>query len=125
MSDERTVWWAVTIASTDPRRLASFWSALLGAVVTEVGADRPGWLRLRPLAPHGPFINFQPVPEANSGKARIHLDILVGDLQAGLARVIELGGSDTGRRDTLPRGRIAVMRDPEGNEFCLLAGPAH
>lgn len=122
MSDERTVWWAVTIDSTDPPRLASFWSALLGAVVTEVGADRPGWLRLSPPAGHGPFINFQPVPEAKSGKARIHLDVLVSDLRAARARVEELGGSDTGMRETLPRGRIAVMRDPEGNEFCLLAG---
>ena len=66
-----------------------------------------------------PFINFHPVPEAKSGKARIHLDVLVGDLQAGLTRVKELGGSDTGMRETLPRGRIAVMRDPEGNEFWL------
>lgn len=51
---------------------------------------------MRPLASHGPLIDFQPVPEAKSGKARIHLDVLVGDLQAGITSVNELGGSDTG-----------------------------
>ena len=90
----------------------------------EPGADRPGWFRLQPLAPHGPFLNFQPVREAKAGKTRLHLDVLVGGLGAGITRVEELGGSDTGARETLHRGRIAVMRDPEGNEFCLLAASA-
>lgn len=26
--------------------------------------------------------------------------------------------------EELPRGRIVVMRDPKGHEFCLLASPA-
>ena len=51
------------------------------------------------------------------------LDVLVSDPDAGMRRVVELGGTDTGSREELPRGRIAVMRDPEGNEFCLLAPP--
>jgi predicted enzyme related to lactoylglutathione lyase len=66
-------------------------------------------------------MNFQPVGEPTSGKARLHVDVLVRDLDAGVERVLSLGGSDTGARDELLRGRIAVMRDPEGNEFCLLA----
>jgi hypothetical protein len=45
----------------------------------------------------------QPVPEATSGKTRLHLDVLVGGSQAGITRVNELGGSDTGRCETLPQ----------------------
>ena len=71
----------------------------------------------------GPFINFQPVPEPKMGKLRLHIDVLVGELEPGVERVVALGGTDTGMRDDLPRGRIAVMVDPEGNEFCLLAPP--
>lgn len=49
-------WWAVTIDGNDPRRVADFWVALLGGEVIEVGADRPGWLRLQPRGAAGPFL---------------------------------------------------------------------
>ena len=119
------VWWAITIDCNDPRAVASFWASVLGCEVVEPGPDRPGWLRVLPSGPgQPPLINFQPVEEAKAGKARVHLDVLVEDIEVGVVRVIELGGTDTGAREHLPRGRIAVMRDPEGNEFCLLAPPA-
>jgi predicted enzyme related to lactoylglutathione lyase len=123
-AQETITWWAVTIDSHDPALLAKFWSAILGSPIIEPGPDRQGWFRLQPFAPGGPFINFQPVSEMKSGMARLHLDVLVADLDAAVARVIGLGGSDSGAREMLPRGRIAVMRDPDGNEFCLLAAPA-
>ena len=34
-------------------------------------------------------------------------------------RVVAIGGADVGTREQLPRGRIAIMQDPEGNEFTL------
>ena len=122
MSETQAVWWAVTIDCVDPEAVARFWSALLRVPVTEPGPDRPGWLRVQPR-PDGPFLNFQPVSEPAAGKVRIHLDVLVDDLAAGVAWVESLGGTATGRREELPRGRIAVMHDPEGHEFCLLAPP--
>jgi predicted enzyme related to lactoylglutathione lyase len=117
------VWWATTIDCVDPRRLASFWSDLLDCPIHEAGEDRPGWLRLQPHGSSGPFLNLQPVDEANAGKVRLHLDVLVDDLDPAVAHVLALGGTDTGAREDLPRGRIAVLRDPEGHEFCLLAPP--
>lgn len=117
-------WRAVTIDTTDPARLAAFWSAMLGTAVLEVGDDRADWRRLAPVGDDGPVVNFQPVRDhASTAKVRIHLDVLVDDIDAGVAAVITLGGTDTGSRETLPRGRIAVLRDPDGNEFCLLAPP--
>lgn len=120
---ERATWWAVTIDCNDPRRVAGFWSALLDRPLLEPGPDRPGWLRLEPLGSQGPFLNFQPVQDVKVGKVRIHLDILVEDLDLAVVRVLEMGGADSGVREELPRGRIAIMRDPEGSEFCLLAAP--
>lgn len=117
-------WWAITIDCNEPRTVAHFWSALLECSVTEPGPDRPGWLRLQPPTSGAPLINFQPVDDLKQGKVRIHLDILVGEIEAAVQRVVALGGTDTGEQEDLPRGRIAVMRDPEGNEFCLLSPPA-
>jgi predicted enzyme related to lactoylglutathione lyase len=123
VSRHDAVWWAVTIDSTDPGRVASFWSRLLETPIIEPGPDRPDWLRLQPLGPAGPFLNFQPVDEPKAGKVRLHLDVLATDLEALVQLVLELGGTDTGAREELPRGRIAVMTDVDGNEFCLLAAP--
>jgi predicted enzyme related to lactoylglutathione lyase len=124
MDAGRAVWWAVTIDCNDPRRVAEFWSAVFDVPVTDPGPDRPGWLRLAPRGADGPFVNFQPVAEPKAGKTRLHVDVLVDDLEAAVARVVALGGGDTGAREQLARGRIAVVRDPEGNEFCVLAPPA-
>ena len=120
------MWWAITIDCNDPPLVSRFWSSLLGCPVVEPGVDRPGWLRLQPSRPNVPLMNFQPVPEPKvaGSKARIHLDVLVAELDDAVGRVVALGGADTGAREALPRGRIAVMQDPEGNEFCLLAPPA-
>lgn len=91
--------------------------------VLEAGPDRVNWLRLQPHGAGGPFMNFQPVEEARVGKARLHVDVLVDDIDAAAARAVTFGATDTGAREDLLRGRIAIMRDPEGNEFCLLASP--
>lgn len=118
-------WWAITIDCNDPGAAASFWSAILDCAAVEPGPDRPGWLRLQPFGPdQPPFINLQPVAEPKVGKVRLHIDVLVQDVDSAVARVVSLGGSDTGEREELPRGRIAVMCDPAGNEFCLVAPPA-
>jgi predicted enzyme related to lactoylglutathione lyase len=121
---EPAVWWAVTVDCNDPRTVAHFWSSLFECSLIEPGADRANWFRLQPLGSRGPFMNFQPVAEPKVGKARLHIDVLARDLDSAVDRVLALGGADTGAREELPRGRIAVMHDPEGNEFCLLAPPA-
>jgi hypothetical protein len=76
----------------------------------------------------GPRLFFQKVPEGKATKNRVHLDVNVG---AGLAgqdrhdrvrreaeRAAGLGASRVSVFDE--RGEFwIVMRDPEGNEFCL------
>ena len=63
------------------------------------------------------------MPEEKGGKALVHLDIWVDDLDSAVARVEELGGRQTGETYADPDGIGAVMTDPEGIEFCLVALP--
>lgn len=119
----QAVWWAVTINSHDPQRLATFWSSLLGRAISEPGPDRPGWYRLDADPAGAPLINFQPVASTQGSGQPLHLDLLVADVDAAATWAQRLGAEDTGRRESLPRGEIAVMRDPDGNEFCLLSPP--
>jgi predicted enzyme related to lactoylglutathione lyase len=66
-------------------------------------------------------MRFQRVPEPRSSKVRIHLDILVDDLQVAIERVEELGAKQAvdGYYSEF-RCTWQVMLDPEGNEFCLV-----
>ena len=107
----------ITIDCQSVERVAGFWAALLESESRE---PLPGWRRLGPFVANGPLINFQPVPEPKVGKTRIHLDFLTDDLVGAAQRVEQLGGSDLGTRHEYDEGTVAVMADPEGNEFCLV-----
>ncbi len=111
---------SVTIDAADPEALATFWAGLLGLAVR----PREGRFVALQRPPAGaPELVFQPVPEPKRGKVRIHLDVNVPDVAAAARRVRDLGGSDVAEihedGDTW-----LVMRDPEGNEFCLIPAAA-
>jgi hypothetical protein len=68
----------------------------------------------------GPRIFVQRVPEPKTAKNRLHLDVRVGQdvLDAEVERIGGLGATFV-EWNSHPGHRWAVMRDPEGNEFCL------
>ena len=80
----------------------------------------PNWLP----EGEGPHLDFLLVPEPRTGKNRLHLDLRAadGDQAAEVARLESLGArrTDVGQG---PEATWVVLADPEGNEFCLLAGP--
>jgi predicted enzyme related to lactoylglutathione lyase len=118
MRPVQVAWGEVTVDCYDTEPVARFWGELLGASVT---SQSDGWFRLGPLVAGGPVINFQPVPEPKVGKARLHLDVWVDDLDAGVAFAQELGATALRDAVTEPEGTGVVMADPGGNEFCLIA----
>lgn len=79
----------------------------------------------------GPRISFQQVPEGKVAKNRVHLDVrtaseLRGDermvaLESECERLLALGATRVERHEPEQPTSIGfiVMRDPEGNEFCL------
>jgi hypothetical protein len=133
----------VTFDAADPHALAAFWAQVLGSEVEEHGefvdqlvadgrvpaGDRivvNGHSAFRNVAacrdPSGtePRMFFQRVPEGKVAKNRVHLDIHVEpDRKAGeVDRLIRLGAELIGTNEET--GPLTyVMRDPEGNEFCL------
>ena len=146
MSTVRAV--QVTVDAADPGGLAQFWCAALGYEIDAPPPGFDTWdaaleawgvpeeQRNMASACHdpagrGPRMFFQRVPEGKTAKNRMHLDVraapgLTGEermaaLEAECGRLVELGASRVERREPAPpmsHGHI-VMRDPEGNEFCL------
>jgi predicted enzyme related to lactoylglutathione lyase len=112
-------WAGITVDCRDPARLASFWSALLDAPVSDEH-DGPEWATVGSRNGPQPRLTFQRVPEPKTAKLRLHLDIQVDDIDAGRAQVEQLGGSWSGERHDYDEGVVLVMRDPEQHEFCLV-----
>jgi predicted enzyme related to lactoylglutathione lyase len=107
----------ITIDCIDPARLAAFWGALLNRAEAP---SMPGWRQLGKRDDAVPRINFQPVTERKIGKARVHIDITVDNVDTAMRSVAELGGWWTGEQHDYDEGVVVVMADPEGNEFCLV-----
>ena len=68
----------------------------------------------------GPKIVFQQVPESKSVKNRVHVDLVVDDIEAESARWLALGATRVSAQPVCESGGCwIVMLDPEGNEVCL------
>jgi Glyoxalase-like domain len=119
----------VVVDCRHPASLARFWAAVLdGYAVAPYDEAELERLRAKGIfdpeddpsvlveAAPGvrPRFFFQVVPESKVVKNRVHLDLLVEDVPAEVARLVDLGASVLDERDGW-----AVLADPEGNEFCL------
>jgi predicted enzyme related to lactoylglutathione lyase len=114
-------WGWLQIDCIDPVGLAEFWSAVLGEPLSEALGDPVHYVGLVPGITGAPVVTFQRVPEARTGKNRLHLDVEVSDIEAATQRVLALGGARLEGDDFAEYGyRWRVMADPEGNEFCLI-----
>jgi hypothetical protein len=137
----------VVIDCADPARLAEFWARALRYTLQDPPEGFASWqdfLRAQQVPESewnsasavvdpdglGPRIFFQRVPEAKTAKNRVHLDL---DASGGLATPIEerrervraevarlapFGAVQQGEFEEYG-GFFVVMRDPEGNEFCV------
>ena len=67
----------------------------------------------------GLTVGFQRVADAKLGKNRVHLDLVVDDLDQATAEVEKLGGRwlEPGNTRELEGFLWRCMADPEGNEF--------
>jgi predicted enzyme related to lactoylglutathione lyase len=111
---------ALSFDCADPVAVATFWAAALGFELVE--ADPAGAYIADPSgATRGIF--FQPVPEPKTAKNRVHLDVRpTGTMQEEVDRLLALGATVRGFIEE--SGSFwTQMRDPEGNEFCVLRGP--
>jgi hypothetical protein len=135
----------ITFDCAEPERVARFWCEVLGYVVPAPPEGFASWAEYDASLPPdrqgaafacgdpsgvGPRLFFQRVPEGKVVKNRVHLDVRVGTglvgeerlaaLQAECERLVALGAVQERvlLADEFNESCI-VMRDVEGNEFCL------
>lgn len=136
----------VTVDCANPVMLAAFWRDLLDYVDDPPPQGYESWAeydRANALSQEeidagativdprgiGPRVFFQRVPEPKRVKNRVHLDIAVATAPPGEERITQIRQA---ARDLVGRGAtwaaesgdpldfFIVLRDPEGNEFCLV-----
>ncbi|MFF2028718.1 VOC family protein [Arthrobacter sp. NPDC058192] len=108
---------AVVLDCPDPKALAEFYGALLDWKV-ELDDD---WCSVR--AEYGDSLSFQKVdsytPPQWPGQdvpQQMHIDVVVDDLDAAEAAVLELGAT---KHQHQPGTSFRVFLDPAGHPFCL------
>ena len=112
---------AVIVDCRDPRRQAEFWSRALAYEVRQRNPDE--FLDSDPSGVGG-SLYFMKVPEPKVVKNRLHLDLVTtGSMEAEVTRLAEAGAELVEvRQDPASFDNPdtwTVMRDPEGNEFCV------
>ncbi len=121
-----TSWVGVVLGSTDPPRLAQFYSDLLG---WEIGRSEPDWVTMVMRDADGTAtrsnLAFQletdhvpPAWPAGDGdqQMQMHLDIGVRELDAAVTDAVALGAR---LADVQPQEDVRVLLDLDGHPFCL------
>jgi predicted enzyme related to lactoylglutathione lyase len=111
----------VVVDCRDPLRQAEFWAQALGY---EVSQRNPDEFQVSDPTAVGGSLYFMKVPEPKVGKNRLHLDMVTsGSMEAEVARLVEAGAELVEvRQDPASFDNPdtwTVLRDPEGNEFCV------
>jgi hypothetical protein len=119
----------LAIDCADPSGLARFWCSVLGYQVQD---EDDGVVTIGPpMVPDGknrrgpvpPVLTFAQVPEGKTVKNRLHLDVSPADREQDeeVRRLLGLGARHAEVGQTGEESWV-VLADPEGNEFCVLAG---
>ena len=127
----------ITFACDEPVRLAEFWEAALGygrpefpeeflreidAAIERGELDPTAWAMLVPPDGRGPRLLFRRRPKTPTDSTPIHLDLAVEDREAEVERLVGLGATvvETKSQRVAPVEETwTVMKDPEGNGFCV------
>jgi predicted enzyme related to lactoylglutathione lyase len=106
----------IDVPAADAEATVAFWSAALGAEPLQT--KMPQYTILE----HAADPNRLVIQTIEDGAAGVHFDVHTDDLDAEIERLVELGATLVDGQWKDHPGRWVVMRDPAGNEFCLVDG---
>jgi len=108
---------SIVLDCPDPNALAAFYGALLDWKIE----PQQDWVDVK--SDYGQCLSFQQVADyarptwpTQQVPQQMHLDVVVDDLDAGEAAVLELGAT---KHEHQPGTTFRVFLDPAGHPFCL------
>jgi predicted enzyme related to lactoylglutathione lyase len=111
----------ITFDCDDVLKVATFWSAVLGRPLDKGSDEMFATIGGADPQRREPAWYFNKVPEHKHAKNRVHLDLVDPD-PAAVEKLVAHGATVVSEH-RVPGGkhRWTVLRDPEGNEFCIAA----
>ncbi len=110
----------VVINVTDMPRAVEFWCAALGYRPRETIVD-PDFTMLQDPTHRHPTVSLQHTNDARPKEpVRLHLDLYTDSQAAQVHRLVQLGASVAADWVYPKNPDFIVMRDPDGNEFCVI-----
>lgn len=110
---------AIAFDCDDALVVGRFWATLLDLPLDEGASSEFAAIGFAPDSPIRPAWSFFRVPEAKAAKNRCHVDLVVDDPEAAIARAVDAGAIRQGDFDEAGF-RWTTLADPEGNEFDLV-----
>ena len=110
---------STVINCADIEAMTDFWTTALGLVPssTDPGDD------FRVLRGERVNLSLQRAATPVTARDQMHLDLYTDDADAQVQRLLALGATRV-RENNDPGDSYVVMRDPEGNEFCVCSVPS-
>ncbi|NUR96814.1 MAG: VOC family protein [Kribbellaceae bacterium] len=101
-------------------RAADFWSAALGYRRPERIGDGDQFAKLEDPEGSGPAVLLQRAEEIPSAPTPVHLDLYTADRDTHIERLLKLGATRAEDWPYPEEHEFVVLRDTEGNEFCVI-----
>lgn len=111
---------AISFDAHDAAQLALFWAQALHRTVNDSATEEFASIAADTDSRLGPLLMFHKVPEGKTLKNRVHIDLQSADVVAEAERLTSLGAQQI-RSLADNNNRWISLRDPEGNEFDLVA----
>ena len=111
----------VCLNATDMDRAADFWSVALGYRRPERIGDDDQFAKLEDPAGIGPAVLLQRASDIPATPTPVHLDLYTSDRDGHIERLLKHGATRVEDWPYPERHDFVVLRDTEGNEFCVIA----
>ena len=111
---------AISFDARNAAQLADFWAQALHRTVDDGATEDFAAIAADTDSPLGPVLMFHKVPEGKAVKNRVHFDLQAIGATAEAHRLTSLGAQQI-RSLAENDNRWISLRDPEGNEFDLVA----
>jgi len=109
----------VVVNVQDMRRAVDFWSAVLGYRPRETSWD-PDFMMLVDPSGRGLPVSLQLAQQPPQEPVRVHLDLYTDEQSRHIERLIRLGASRVHDWPYPDDADFVVLRDPDGNQLCII-----
>jgi catechol 2,3-dioxygenase-like lactoylglutathione lyase family enzyme len=109
----------IVVNVQDMSRAVRFWTAALGYRRREAEWDPEFQMLVDPRGRHLP-LSLQLAGSAPREPVRLHLDLYTDEQEKQVERLVGLGATRVAGWSYPDNADFVVLRDPDGNEFCVI-----